>query len=261
MAKKQEDQEQEKAVTLERGDIFFFYRPKVEEEDPDSLSDVQRMYMVLKPENKKKVRLAIVGKKRLPDPNKSGKGRNWGFVETVRNSPDFLKEEFAQESYQTKTRGERHTPPARPLGEGVYRIVRHSGHTHLVYALELPESPGPAQEETRIEDQASYIISIKNPEKGSPVATGLSEDRKAEYPRKLQEKFRDRRFADADPPEFLDKEGTQFILASASEDIEDELDINMRPEDESIDQAGIFSQLHLDRSERPTKPLSEGDWA
>ena len=52
---------------LERGDIFFLYRPRVEEEHPSSLADVQRFFIVLRPEGGKKLRLLAVGRKRLPD--------------------------------------------------------------------------------------------------------------------------------------------------------------------------------------------------
>lgn len=52
---------------VERGDIFFLYRPRVGETDPESLSDVQRFFVVLRPEHAKKVRLLVVGRKRLPD--------------------------------------------------------------------------------------------------------------------------------------------------------------------------------------------------
>ncbi|MBE0534593.1 MAG: hypothetical protein IH624_02910 [Phycisphaerae bacterium] len=37
----------DKAETLERGDIYFFYRPKVNEQEPQGLGDVQRFYMGL----------------------------------------------------------------------------------------------------------------------------------------------------------------------------------------------------------------------
>ena len=37
---------------LERGDIFFFYRPDVEEESPGRLLDVRRFHVVLRPEGK-----------------------------------------------------------------------------------------------------------------------------------------------------------------------------------------------------------------
>lgn len=35
----------------ERGEIFFFYRPKVEREEAHSSDDVQRLYIVLRPES------------------------------------------------------------------------------------------------------------------------------------------------------------------------------------------------------------------
>ena len=250
----------EKVETLEKGNIYFFYRPKVEEEDPQSLSDVQRLYMVLSPEEGRKFRLAIIGRKRLTDPSRQGRGRNWGFIDRVGDTSEIIREELKGDTYDTKTRGKRHLPVARPLGEGIYRLLRHSGHTHLVYALELPEKPGEAQEETRIEKEASYIISVKNPEKGSPQATGLSKDRKPEYPKYLREKFRDRRFADADPPAFLDREGTEFLLISASGDVEEELGLELHPRDETVNTADIFKELRLDKSSRPLKPLLEGKW-
>lgn len=35
----------------ERGEIFFFYRPKVEREEAHGPQDVQRLYIVLQPES------------------------------------------------------------------------------------------------------------------------------------------------------------------------------------------------------------------
>lgn len=35
----------------ERGEIFFFYRPKVNKEEVHSVDDVQRLYIVLRPES------------------------------------------------------------------------------------------------------------------------------------------------------------------------------------------------------------------
>lgn len=250
----------ENVETLERGNIYFLYRPRVEEEEPEGVGDVQRLYMVLSPDDKKKYRLAVLGRKKLPDPSKSGGGRFWGFVESVSNRPDPIREELQEHEYGTKTRGERHLPAARPVGEGVYRILRHGNHTHLVYALELPEKPGPAQKELNIEEEASYVISIKNPEKGGPRAAGLSEEKAAEYPKYLQEAFRDRRFGEADPPQFLDHEGTEFLLVSASDDLKEELGIELETEHETEATAEIFKDLRLQKSEHPLEPLFEGKW-
>ena len=37
---------------MENGDIFFFYRPKVDAKKVENLDDVQRFYMILASENK-----------------------------------------------------------------------------------------------------------------------------------------------------------------------------------------------------------------
>ena len=146
------------AQILERGDIYFIYRPKVEEEHPQGLEDVERFYMVLKPEDRKEFRLAVVGRKRLPDIEDHE--RNWGFVETIAGSAEQVEREFQAADYETKTRGERHLPAARPAGEGVYAFVQAGRNMHLVYDLELPEKPGKVQEELNILPQASFVLSI-----------------------------------------------------------------------------------------------------
>lgn len=249
----------EQTTTLEKGNIYFFYRPRVEEEDPGGKSDVRNLYMVLCSKDKH-ARLGILGQKEMPDPEKSGHNRYWGFIDLVRKDPKAIRDALASEEYETKTRGKRHQPAARPAGEGVYRILRHEDHTHLAYRLELPKSPGEVQDELGIEEQASYVISVKNPEKGSPRAAGLSEDRKADFPKKLQEKFRDRKFIDADPPDFLNHEGCEFVLISASEDLKEDLGIELKVEDEDKSSADIFNQLKADKLEAPTEPLFEGKW-
>jgi hypothetical protein len=251
-----------KVEMLERGDVYFFYRPKIQEENPESVSDIQRFYMVLSPEDKQRFRMTIIGQKQLPDPSQKGRERYWGFVDMVRKSPESIHSELEEQTYKTKTRGERHTPAARPAGEGVYRIIRHDGHTHLAYALELPKpkKEGEVQEALDIERDASYIISVKNPERGSPLYAGLSEERQAHYPQNLREQFRGRKFADVDPPEFLNHEGTEFVLVAAAEDVKEELGFEMQTDDENASKAGIFNDLRADREAHPTKPLFEGEW-
>ena len=128
-----------------------------------------------------------------------------------------------------------------------------------VYATALPRRPGEVQEELNIEDEASYILAIKNPEKPSPPGAGLGEHQ-AEYPKRLMETFRGRRFVDADPPEFLDYEGTEFILISAAGDVEQELGIELDGKKESSSRAEIFHDLRLKKSNQPTEPLFQGEW-
>lgn len=246
--------------TLEQGNIYFFYRPKVEEDEPGSVSDVQRFYMVLSPRDKDRYRLAIVGRKRLPDPDESGQQRYWCFVQKVSNRPDTIKQELQEATYSTKTRGLRRLPAARPAGEGVYRILRHDDHTHLVYALELPKQPAEVQDAFAIENEASYIISVKNPAKVAPSDAGLPQEGKADYPERLQEIFHERRFADLDPPDFLDYPGAEFVVVAASQDVDEELGARLHPQSETGSGADIFQDLRLDKSAHPVKPLFEGRW-
>lgn len=249
--------ERSDAPVLERGNIYFFYRPKVEQHEPEGVSDLQNLHLVLSPHGKQLLRLLIVGRERMPDPGEKGKQRHWAFVDAVYDDPKRLSEDLRERSYTTKTRGERHQPAARPAGEGFYEILSHEGHTHLAYVLELPTEPGAVQHELGIEPEASYVISVKNPDKPSPPGAGLSRH-EVSFPKKLKERFRDRRFADADPPDFLDYEGVELILVSASKDVRGELeeaaDTGKSPS------ADIFRDLRLHRLQYPLQPLFEGRW-
>jgi hypothetical protein len=159
---------------LEQGNIYFLYRPKVrpagedqgDEEEPaaEDIEDVQNFYIVLKPQGGP-FRLINVGRKRLPDIE--GHERLWGFVEKVAHSGKEIEEELQRETYETKTRGERVRPAARPAGEGVYALVRQGNKMHLVWALELPKKPGPVQKAFNIPEEASLAISIANPKDGA----------------------------------------------------------------------------------------------
>jgi len=247
---------------LERGNIYFFYRPRVrgveEESHPESVEELQRSYAVLSPHGKQVYRLIAIGRKELPEISEGE--RNWGFVEKVSGDPHDIEQELRREAYPTKTRGERVQPSARPAGEGVYALVRHGNHTHLAYALELPESLGEVQQELNIEKEASYIVSIKNPEKPSPPGAGLGEELKTEYPQQLQEKFRGRRFLPADPPELLDYPGAEVLFIGASEDVSEELGLELNPQHETERTAEIFSDLRLAKSEHKLEPLFKGKW-
>lgn len=52
---------------VEEGDIFFAYRLRIGEDEVAGLADVQRFFMVLKPQGGEPFRLAVLGRKRLPD--------------------------------------------------------------------------------------------------------------------------------------------------------------------------------------------------
>jgi hypothetical protein len=245
--------------TLEDGDFYLLYRPRVEERRVESLDDVQRLLVVLHPwSGRRPLRLLVIGRKQLPEIDE--RERFWGFVDTVVERPEQLREALDGRKYQTKTRGERHEQAARPVAEGAYVIARHDDHTHLAYQLELPRRLGEAQQELNIEPEASYVVSVKNPQAPSPRGVGRPESEKAQLPSDLQERFRNRRFMSLDPPEFLDHPGTELLLIGAAHDASEELQLNLDAEVERAARGSIFDDLRLGREERPAEPLFEGEW-
>ena len=152
---------------IEQGDIFFFYRPKVDTEEVERIKDVQRFYMITSPEkrNKNIYRLFLIGQKQLPEITEGqsySEERNWALNIATSSDPEEIRKEFLPAEYHTKTRGTRRIGAAVPVGEGKYSIVEHEGHSELAYILELPDEPGPTQQEFQIKKEASYIVSVKN---------------------------------------------------------------------------------------------------
>src|SRR5919204_1295615 len=268
---KAEDKESE---VIEHGDVFFFYRPKVGTEEVEDIEEVQRFYMVTAPEgggrgegkgrnnNKDIYRLFLVGQKQLPEiveGKSTSKERNWALnVLTTSNARDIHKELLAAE-YTTETRGKRRIAAAAPAGEGKYSIVKHDGHTELAYLLELPEVPGPTQREFEIKKEASYIISVKNPDIKVPGFAAFSEDKKPQYSKHLMEKFGDRRWINVDDPELLNYENVQLLLIGArKKDVEEELGIDIDEQKETEKSADLFKELKVKRDQVPLKPLLKG---
>jgi hypothetical protein len=246
------------AETLEDGDIYFLYRPRVGEEQVESVADVQRLLVVLHPWREQRLRLLVVGAKRLP--RISGHERSWCFVDKVVDRPEELREALEQRTYRTKTRGERVQPPARPAGEGAYVIARHDGHTHLAYELERPREPGEVQRELNIEREASYVVNVKNPRTPPPPGTGRPGRDTVALPRELQDRFGTRRFIPLDPPDFLDHPGTELVLIGAAEDASEELGVDLDTEVEKAARRTIFDDLRISSRDRPVEPLFAGRW-
>lgn len=255
---------EEKLQIVERGDIFFFYRPKVGTEEVSDIEDVQRFYMVTAPEEKEgKYRLFILGRKRLPEiveGKSTSEERNWALNTLTTNNPEDIRKELLAAEYETETRGKRRMAAAAPAGEGKYSIVKHDNHTELAYALELPEVPGPTQKEFEIKKEASYIISVKNPDiqiKGF----GAFEKRKPKYPANIKEKFGNRRWINVEDPDLLDYENTQVLLIGARKnDIEEELGIDLNEEKETTNTAELFKELKIRKGQVPLKPLLKGEF-
>jgi hypothetical protein len=252
-----------RSKVIEQGDIFFFYRPKVGTEEVKGIKDVQRFYMVASSEDNNRYRLFLVGQKQLPEiveGKSSSEEKNWALNILTTSNPDDIQKELMPAEYSTETRGRRRLAAAAPAGEGKYTIVKHGNHTELAYILELPEIPGPTQREFEIKKEASYIISVKNPDVKVPgFAAFSSEDKKPGYPKHLKEKFGDRRWINIEDPDLLNYENTQLLLIGArKKDIEKELGVDIDEEKETEKSADLFEELKLRKEQVPLKPLLKG---
>lgn len=252
------------ANIVEEGDIFFFYRPKVGAEEVGDIEDIQRFYVVTAPEQEKgKLRLFMMGQKKLPsitEDESMAERRNWALNVLTTKNADDIRHELLPVEYETETRGKRKVGPATPAGEGKYSIVRHDGHTELAYVLELPEVPGPTQKEFGVRKEASYIISVKNPNIQAPGFKAF-EERKPSYPLEIQQMFGDRRWISVENPEILNYKNTQVLLIGARKsDAQEELGIDLDEEKENVHKAELFKELKIKREHVPLRPLLKGEF-
>ena len=241
---------------LERGDVSFFYRPRVDVEKVRGAGDVARMLFVLEPDARHPTRLIVVGRKRLPDPARHE--RAWALVAEVAGRPDELREALLQRAYETRTRGVRVRPAARPAGEGRYVIATHEDHSHLAYGLELPPEPGEAQRLLGLCREASFIVAVRNPDAPAPPGAGVPRSRRAQLPPQLLERFGGRRWHAVDDPALLDHPGVELLLIGAHADVESELGIALDLEAEDLAAAELFARLRLRPDELPRDALLRG---
>ncbi|KAM0428924.1 hypothetical protein ACHAPT_006724 [Fusarium lateritium] len=212
---------------LEKGIIYFFIRGRVNIEDPESVQDIARSYILLRPIEKDarlgegtladagNTRLLALPKKTLP---LSGKDRFMTFVEKSGASFDEIKKEFlAASEYETKTTGTRYTPAAKPIGEGVYAMTSTGRESHLAYLTTLPEKLDEVQEELGLKEKGSFIISTKNPQYPGPANAQLPEG--PDYPKEIIDEFRSLRWLPSKPAHF-DYVNTQVLLIGESSGIE-----------------------------------------
>ncbi|XVF86251.1 hypothetical protein PTKIN_Ptkin18bG0025600 [Pterospermum kingtungense] len=303
----------------ERGEIFFFYRPKVNREEAHSVDDVQRLYIVLGPESGERaveekqdshsakegskkneseggqgsqkvniekeplLRFIVMGRKSLPDLGQKSQPF-WGYVELVTTKIEDVKTALKGDEYDTSTRGHRRISSARAAGEGVYGVVRHNSgnnkmHTHLIYKLEFPpeEEENEPQESLNIEREGSFVIQIKNPEQPGnsrfrgvqnkrkaafPAhlqGIGVQNKRKAAFPAHLQGTFGQKKYHPADPPDFLNYEGCELLLISASDDIDKELGLELDTQGEADPSCSDLVRTFGETAS--TTPLFKGIWA
>lgn len=122
---------------------------------------------------------------------------------------------------------------------------------HLAYSLELPEHPADIQRAFRIAPEASFALSVKTPEASAPPGVGLRDEQKADFPKKLQAGFRDRRFEREDV-KLLDYPGAEFILVGARSNPEKAYGIELPAEGRSAGSDSLPScHRFLSQATRP----------
>lgn len=217
----------EVARTIEQGSITILYRPRVEEQSPSDLGDVQRLLILLSPEGGAFERAIAVGRKRVPHSSK--RDRFWGFVDLVLTPFDMGAALDAQ-VYGTRTRGLRHLPAARAFASGTYEIATHGEHAHLRWHVARITDDDPIAFEADVENEADYIVTVANPD---PIVWGLLEppDLQASlfddlelhvtipttFPPSLQQRFGERKFAHLDTPEWLDHPGAELVFVGTGD--------------------------------------------
>jgi hypothetical protein len=186
---------------LERGDICFFFRPRVQPADAliaagtATAPGVQSFFFVLSPASGVHRRVRV-GRKRMPvAPGE----RLWARIERVGSLERVLADQLEAEEYSTKTRGDRYQPGARPIGRGCYALARHDDHVHLVYRIDDRELDVP--DEVQVADAGSDIVLFARVAPSSAVWTTQG-DRAV-----------------------LDDEGSEIVIVGAGDEPEGDLGI------------------------------------
>lgn len=225
---------------LEKGIIYFFFRPRVNVTDPSDVTDIARSYLILRPlphgaaladgsiPDAHNSRLLALPKKVLPT---SGKDKFMVFVEKAQASFSELKSDFMSASdYATKTQGTSHSPPVTPLAEGVYAITTTGRESHLAYMITIPASLGEVQRDIGLKESGAFVVSAKNPKYPGPANADLGKN--PGFSEKIMDDFRDLRWMPL-KPEVLDYANAQVLLIG--EDAEKALEGLPRDEREGKD--------------------------
>lgn len=167
------------------GIIYFFLRGRVGIDHPEKVSDIARTFILLRPiptdaklgdgpiGDAGNSRLIAIPKKKLP---KTGRDRWIALVDKTNANFHDLKHDFLPASdYDTKTAGVRHSPPAVPLGQGVYALTTTGRESHLAYMITLPYKLGEVQTTIGLKEKGSWILSTRNPQYPAPSNTALPE--------------------------------------------------------------------------------------
>lgn len=236
---------------LEQGDLFFFYHPKADHAVVEGPEDVASFHLIMHPLEADKYRYAAISLKGLLE--SGGEGGWWARIEKVESDLARLRRRLLQTHP---------LPAARPCGEGVYAVVRHGRHTHMAYALELPEHPAEVQKSLGIAGLENPYLAVLNPAQEAREEGGLTPQIfPPAYPPRLQRLFGNRRFHPADPVDLLDYEGVEMLVARRPTASLEDLGVDLRPEHETLETSELFGLLKLRSDQVSIAPLFEGHWA
>ncbi|KAJ0008202.1 hypothetical protein Pint_30737 [Pistacia integerrima] len=203
------------SLSLKYNTKKLVYKPKVDKQEAHCVNDVQRLYLVLRPESGEK----SVEEKQEQESGKEG----------------LKKGETGSEGNQG--------------GHGSQEVNIEKEPLLRFIVMGRKSLPDPSQKSrpywgfveivtTKIEDVktalagGSFLIQIKNPNQhGSSQFRGLQNKRRAVFPAHLQGRFGQKRYSPADPLDFLNYEGCDFLLIAASDDIEEELGLELETEE------------------------------
>ena len=247
------------AEILEQGDIFFFHRPGLDAPRTPDGEELEPFFAVLHPLRQRRYRLLTFGKRRLPPPLKSGapaRGgeRFWARIDGLPETPSALRAALGAFKPEDAPPGTTALSPAKPAGDGIYALARHGDHVHLAHVLKHPDRAGPLQRSLGIEEEASFIVSVKNPE-------FIERAGAADYPPGLKALFQERKYLPADPPALLDHPGAELLFIAVRRAVGKELGISLEREAEGERGAAMVRDLRSRRRDAPVEPLFEGEWA
>lgn len=176
---------------------------------------------------------------KIDDGGKAG----WGYIEKV-GGRGFATQVLTPKS----TSG-----ASRPVGEGIYALIAHGDHTHLVYELELPKTLKRVQKAFEIRKKANYLISTK-PQADTRIPTYPM----MRYSRSKRPQYSPGRFISTSA-EMLDAEGSELLLIPVKSDYKS-LGITAQSSEETEATAEMFNRLKVNKHRHPTGPMLRGSW-
>ncbi|KAI5296211.1 hypothetical protein KEM52_005154 [Ascosphaera acerosa] len=214
------------ANIVEKGLIYFFFRGRVNIEEPESLDDVSRSFIVFRSVpldstlagsgvlsgEAKTCRLVMLPKKVFPT---RAKQRYMAFVEKANVDVQTIRDSFVASTYETKTRGERTTPAATPYAEGVYAFTHSKNTSHLAYVLTIPSHVDEIQRDFGLADKGSFVVASKNPKYPGPSFAQLPAE--PDYPQEILDSMNDYRWVPL-LPEHINYANAQIVIIGEAED-------------------------------------------